>query len=81
MTGLWIIRAVACRGVRECGERKIGPDYNRRGQDKSDGPVGVYAVVVVWFFEPFYLRFGAARGAYPTILLDFLDTMPIQASC
>jgi hypothetical protein len=80
MTGLWINRAVPCRGVRECGERRISPDNNRRGQDKSDGPMGVYAVVVVWFSAASRPALGAATGVKRPAFLDFLGTMPFRAS-
>ena len=81
MTGLGIIRAVACRDVRQCGGRRFSPDNNRRGQDKSDGPTGAYAVVVAEFFRTSRPTRGATGRPKRLAFFDFLGTMPILAIC
>lgn len=73
-------RTVASAGVLTCGSEGTGKDNNRRGQDKSDGPAGVYAVVVLWFSAIFRSRDGAALGRKGLRTLAFLGTNAVPPS-
>jgi hypothetical protein len=73
-------RILACAGGRMCRGREHGGNNNRRGQDKSGGPEGVYAVVVPWFFATFGSGAGAASGRKRLRALAFLGTDGVQPS-
>lgn len=64
-------RVLACAGVRMCREQEDRGDNNRRGQDKSDGPSGVYAVVISRFSAVSDSRLSAASGLKPLRTVSF----------
>ena len=80
MTHLRRNRILACAGVRTCRSQENEADNNRRGQDKSDGPAGVYAVVVLWFSAALAPGRSAASGRKRLRALAFLGTNTVPPS-
>ena len=63
------------------GGGRVSPGHNnRRGQDKNDGPVGVYAVVLLSFSCFYAMRLGAVPARKARRCLDFGGTMPSRAA-
>lgn len=59
------------------GGRQVRPGHrNLGGQDKSDGPAGVYAVVVLSLFWDFAIGLGAIPARKPRLCLVFGGTIP-----
>jgi hypothetical protein len=71
-------RSLAGAGVLTCRSQEHGADNNRGGQDKSGGPVGAYAVVVVGFSDDFAQGLGAVSGLTPLRRLAFPGTNTVS---
>lgn len=80
MSHVGLNRSPVCAGVRMGEGQENGADNNRRGQDKSGGPVGAYAVVVVRFSASFATRLGAVSGLKLLRLLAFPGTTAASPS-
>lgn len=72
------LRIMACAGVRMCKSLNTWEDNDRRGQDKSGGPVGAYAVVVVGFSDHLALGPSAASALKSLRMLSFLGTTAVS---
>lgn len=73
-------RILSRLSVQSCSFRDQAGRNDRRGQDKSDGPVGDYAVVIAAFSSTLQPATSATRRAKSLSVREFLGTIALPTA-